>query len=100
MDEAQIKAVLQEDDDFKDRVLELLPENQKAFYWFLDVDDLWVYTEGFRVALDIPAVMADAQAVSRDYSKIDYQKLRVLSRHVVATLNERASEQKWPRYND
>lgn len=94
MDEAQIKAVLQEDDDFKDRVLELLPENQKAFYWFLDVDDLWAYTEGFRVALDIPAVMADAKATGRNYSKTDYQKLRILSRHVVATLNERASEQK------
>ena len=94
MDEAQIKAVLQEDEDFQDRVLELLPENQTAFYWFLDIDDLWVYTEGFRVALDIPAVMADAHATGRKYSKLDYQKLRVLSRHVVSTLNERASEQK------
>ncbi|WP_288388981.1 DUF1799 domain-containing protein [uncultured Alteromonas sp.] len=93
MTEAQIKAQLQADDDFKDRVLELLPENQKAFYWFLDVDDLWSYSEGIRVALDLPAVLADAQACDRTYSHQDYQKLRIISRNVVATLCERAREQ-------
>lgn len=94
MTEAQIQEHLQQDDDFQDRTLELLPENQTAFYWFLDVDDLWVYSEGFRVALDIQAVMADATATDRKFKKSDYRRLRILSRHVVSTLAERTREQK------
>ncbi|AYA63828.1 DUF1799 domain-containing protein [Alteromonas sp. RKMC-009] len=94
MTEAQIKEHLQQDDDFQDRTLELLPENQAAFYWFLDVDDLWIFSEGIRVALDIRAVLADAEAIERRYTKQDYVKLRQLSRHVVATLAERYREQK------
>lgn len=94
MTEAQIKEHLQQDDDFQDRTLELLPENQTAFYWFLDVDDLWVFSEGFRVALDIRAVLADAEATERDFDKEDYVKLRVLSRFAVFALAERNSEQK------
>lgn len=75
-------------------MLELLPENEAAFYWFLDVDDLWVYSEGFRISLDIQAALADAQLSGREYKKQDYHKLRVLSRQVVATIAERRREQK------
>ena len=51
--ETEIQEILAQDDDFKDRVIYLLPENKAAFYWFLDVDDLWQYTEGMRTCLDI-----------------------------------------------
>ncbi|MBU2979005.1 hypothetical protein [Alteromonas sp. C1M14] len=94
MSEAQIQEQLQGDDEFKDRTLELLPENQAAFYWFLDVDDLWIYSEGYRVALDVRAVLADAEATQRHFTKQDYMKLRLIGRNVVSTLAERYSEQK------
>lgn len=94
MAQSQINALLEDDEEFQDRELELLPENITAFYWFLDVDDLWIYTQGIRVALDVSAVLADATASERKYTKQDYQKLRILSRHVVSILSERASEQK------
>lgn len=90
----EIQAILAEDDDFKDRVIELLPENKTAFYWFLDIDDLWQYTEGMRTCLDIQAILADAQISGRRYSNRDYQKLRIIGRHVIHCLAERYREQK------
>lgn len=92
--ETDIQAILAEDDDFKDRVIYLLPENKAAFYWFLDVDDLWQYTGGMRTCLDIQAILADAQITKREYSTRDYHKLRIIGRHVINCLAERYREQK------
>lgn len=92
--EKEIQDILAEDDDFKDREIPMLPENKAAFFWFLDVDDLWQYSEGMRTCLDIQAILADAQITGRQYSKLDYQKLRIIGRNVINCLAERYREKR------
>lgn len=66
--------------------LEVVPENWAAFWWFIEVSEFWIWSKGYRVALDIQTIMLDASITKREYTSSDYVKLKELGRHASAAL--------------
>lgn len=83
--EAQIESFI---GDIEDEDPVLLFENQAAFSWFLDVDDLFIFNGTVAIGLDIKAIAADAEMSGREYTPEDYKKLRHTGRAAANALNE------------
>lgn len=89
MSEAEISAKLDEEPE---EVLEILPENLPAFNWFLDVGQFWVWSQGFRVALDIQTILKDAEIMGRKVIKQDYVKLKLLGELALEAISKEAKD--------
>jgi hypothetical protein len=85
--ETQIQQYLEK--ERASQVYEVLEENWQALGWFLDVDDLFVTSNGWIRGLDIVAIKADAELSQRTYTTEDYEKLRILGRAAAHELNNK-----------
>ncbi|MFS1704483.1 hypothetical protein [Alteromonas sp. AMM-1] len=84
---AEIDAIRQchsTDDHF-----EVLEQNWPVIKWFADVQDLFVYCNGWCRGLDVSAVEADAKLAAREFTAEDYKGLRLLAKHVANERNNR-----------
>ncbi|PKG73020.1 hypothetical protein CXF86_19845 [Shewanella sp. GutCb] len=74
--------------------IEFWDEHQIAVVWWLQVQDLMRYSYGPGIAvcngLDVLAVKADSELSGTEYSKQDYQKLRLIAHTVTTIFNDRA----------
>lgn len=85
--ETQIEEYLKQERE--SQAYEVLEENWQALGWFLDVDDLFVTSNGWVRGLDIVAIKADAELSQREYTPADYEKLRILGRTAAHELNNK-----------
>lgn len=74
-------------DEVANQHCEIYEENWRAVEWFLEVDDLFVVSNGVLIGLDINAIQADATMSGRTYTPEDYKKLRILGRAAAAEVN-------------
>lgn len=82
------KQIHQELNQYQAQEIELLLGNEKVFKWFIETDDLYRFTQGFCVGLDVTAVKDDAQLNEREFTKQEYQLLREMGKAAAAAMNE------------
>ncbi|QSX32455.1 hypothetical protein JYB87_11825 [Shewanella avicenniae] len=78
-------------DEVAEQHCEIYQENWKAIEWFLDVDDLFIVSNGVLLGLDVKAIQADATMSGRTYTPEDYIKLRTIGRAAAAAVNAKNS---------
>lgn len=86
-DNAAIQAV--KDAHHTDDHFEIYEQNWPVIQWFSEVQDLFVYCNGWCRGLDVQAVQADASLAKRVFTTEDYKGLRLLAKHVAQERNDR-----------
>ncbi|PCI62047.1 MAG: hypothetical protein COB35_05030 [Gammaproteobacteria bacterium] len=59
------------------------------FNWFVEIDDLFLFDQGFCLGLDVKALQAEAQMSNRSIEKEDFRLLRQMGKAAAAALNEK-----------
>lgn len=71
------------------QVIDILPMNWSVICWFIDVCDLMNYrADGACLGLDLLQIESEASLCERQFSKAEFQGLRVMSKTVAKVVNK------------
>jgi len=69
--------------------IELFDDCFELFKWFVEVDDLFLFDQGFCLGADVKAIKAEAYMSERAFTKEDFILLRQMGKAAAAALNEK-----------
>lgn len=73
----------------RDQIIDILPMNWSIVVWFNDVCDLMRYREdGACLGLDLMQVQTESQMSERNFTKQEFNGLRVMSKAAANTINK------------
>jgi len=85
---ASSKQIAKELQQHQTQEIELLAGSEAIFNWFVQTDDLYVFTQGWCIGLDVVAIKTDAELSGRKFCKSDYRLLRVMGKAAAAAINK------------